>query len=161
NRNTPGAPDIAPFRYGAPGWLPVVGDWDGNGTATVGVVDPTTMTWYLRNRTSPGAADFAPFAYGAAGWQPVPGSTTPLLRLYAAHGAPAGAPLGWLSDAELQQAVAGALSRLAQAGVDPAVLALLQAAQFRVSPLSAGTLSLPHVHNRTVLVSPDAAGYGW
>jgi hypothetical protein len=29
NSNSPGAPDIAPFAYGAPGWLPVAGDWDG------------------------------------------------------------------------------------------------------------------------------------
>src|SRR5262249_27114185 len=26
--NTPGAPDIVPFAYGAPGWTPVVGDWN-------------------------------------------------------------------------------------------------------------------------------------
>src|SRR5262249_51178155 len=86
----PGAPDYAPFRYGAtwylsnsvgpyqadatfayggPGWTPVVGDWDGNGTWTVGVVDPT-RTWYLRNNNGPGAPDIAPFAYGGPGWPP-------------------------------------------------------------------------------------------
>src|SRR5262249_24098329 len=47
--NRPGAPDVAPFAYGAPGWVPVVGDWDGDGVATIGVFDPATATWYLRN----------------------------------------------------------------------------------------------------------------
>ena len=35
NSNSPGAPDIAPFAYGGPGWVPIVGDWDGNGTVTI------------------------------------------------------------------------------------------------------------------------------
>ena len=38
NENSPGAPDIEPFRYGTPGWTPVVGDWDGDG-ATNAVAD--------------------------------------------------------------------------------------------------------------------------
>jgi hypothetical protein len=69
----PGAPDIAPFRYGAPGSIPVVGDWDGNGTATAGVVNPAGETWYLRNSNTTGAPDVTPFAYGAPGWTPVVG----------------------------------------------------------------------------------------
>jgi hypothetical protein len=71
--NQLGAPSIAPFRYGAPGWTPVVGDWDGNGTATLGVVDPSTMTWYLHNSNSSGAPDLTPFQYGAPGDIPVVG----------------------------------------------------------------------------------------
>src|SRR5262249_12401781 len=35
----PGAPDGAPFAYCSPTSVPVWGDWDGNGTFTVGVVD--------------------------------------------------------------------------------------------------------------------------
>ncbi len=73
NSSSPGAPDLAPFRYGAPGWIPVVGDWDGNGTVTIGVVDPTTETWYLKNSNTPGAPDIAPFRYGAPGWTPLVG----------------------------------------------------------------------------------------
>src|SRR5262249_24029876 len=79
NRNRPGGADLAPFRYGAPGWIPVVGDWDGDGVDTVGVVDPSGQfgqapaTWYLKNSNSPGAPDLAPFAYGASGWIPVVG----------------------------------------------------------------------------------------
>jgi hypothetical protein len=100
----PGAPDITPFRYGAPGWIPVVGDWDGNGTTTLGVVDPSTETWYLKNSNTVGAPDVTPFAYGAPGWIPVvgdwdgngittvgvvdPGSSTWYLRNANSPGAP-------------------------------------------------------------------------
>jgi cyclophilin family peptidyl-prolyl cis-trans isomerase len=75
NENSAGAPDVAtPFQYGAPGWIPVVGDWNGDGSTTIGVVDPSTMTWYLRNENSAGQADVAtPFQYGAPGWIPVVG----------------------------------------------------------------------------------------
>jgi hypothetical protein len=69
-----GAPDAGQFPYGGAGWLPVAGDWDGDGITTVGVVDPATATWYLRNENSPGGPDVAaPFAYGLPGWVPVAG----------------------------------------------------------------------------------------
>jgi parallel beta-helix repeat protein len=79
NENSPGAPDFTPFAYGAAGWVPVVGDWNGDGVTTVGAFDAvgqfgkTPATWYLRNSNSPGAPDIAPFAYGAANWKPVVG----------------------------------------------------------------------------------------
>ncbi|MCI0455713.1 MAG: trypsin-like serine protease [Gemmataceae bacterium] len=73
NANSPGAPDIEPFAYGSSGWVPVVGDWDGDDTDSIGVVDPATLTWYLKNSNSPGAPDITPFAYGSAGWIPVVG----------------------------------------------------------------------------------------
>ena len=37
--------------------IPVVGDWDGNGTTTVGVYDQTLSLWLLRNENSQGPAD--------------------------------------------------------------------------------------------------------
>ncbi len=40
---------------------------------TVGVFDPATANWYLRNDNSPGAPNTGPFAYGGAGWSPVVG----------------------------------------------------------------------------------------
>jgi hypothetical protein len=48
----------------------VVGDWDGNGTTTIGVVDPATLTWYLKNSNGPGAWDVS-IHYGQAGDVPV------------------------------------------------------------------------------------------
>jgi hypothetical protein len=73
----PGSPDVTAFHYGGAGWLPVVGDWDGNGTTTIGVVDPRSATWYLRNENNNSAiypgVDVAPFPYGLPGWIPVVG----------------------------------------------------------------------------------------
>jgi uncharacterized protein GlcG (DUF336 family) len=53
----------------------VVGDWDGDGRDTVGVVQPAAAVWFLRNDNSPGAPDAAtPFAYGGPGWFYLAGS---------------------------------------------------------------------------------------
>src|SRR5438067_2190393 len=61
--STSGAADIA-FPYGAPGDLPIVGDWDGDGVDTVGVVRGSLFL--LRNSNTAGTADIA-FVYGDAG----------------------------------------------------------------------------------------------
>jgi hypothetical protein len=52
------------------GDLPIVGDWDGNGTTTVGV--RRGATFYLRNSNSPGPGDLA-FDYGLPGDVPIVG----------------------------------------------------------------------------------------
>jgi hypothetical protein len=51
-----------------------MGDWDGNGTATVGVVDVVNglLQWKLRNSNTPGAADLT-FLFGQQGDIPVVG----------------------------------------------------------------------------------------
>src|SRR5262249_57635733 len=84
-----GAPDGAPFAYGGPGHLPVVGDWDGDRVTTVGVFDPATATWRLRNSNTPGAPDVAPFAYGdgPSRSRPVMGAYGPGALLQATGGA--------------------------------------------------------------------------
>lgn len=68
-----GSANAGSFQYGGVGWIPVVGDWDGNGTVTIGVYDPSTATWYLRNSNSAGMPDIGPFQYGSPGWIPVVG----------------------------------------------------------------------------------------
>jgi hypothetical protein len=73
NSTSDGAPDIAPFPYGGASWQAVVGDWNGDGVSTVGVVDPNGV-WCLRNSNSPGVPDVAaPFGYGLPGWVSVVG----------------------------------------------------------------------------------------
>jgi hypothetical protein len=58
------------FRYGRPGDVPVMGDWDGDGTDTVGVVRLTgsggtfQWTWFLRNANSGGTATVPAFVFG-------------------------------------------------------------------------------------------------
>jgi len=69
NSNTTGFADIA-INYGLPGDYPVVGDWDGNGTATIGIY--RNGSFYLRNSNTVGFADLV-FAFGVPGDQPVAG----------------------------------------------------------------------------------------
>lgn len=69
---TSGAPDKT-FGYGGAGWKPVCGDWDGDGEDGIGVYDPATGTWYLRNSPTPGAPDLPTVQYGWSGASPVVG----------------------------------------------------------------------------------------
>ncbi len=53
--------------------IPIAGDWDGNGTVTTGLYDPTTAVFYLKNSNTAGPADIS-FTYGMAGnWIPIVG----------------------------------------------------------------------------------------
>src|SRR5262249_45465620 len=70
NSASAGAPDAGQFAFGGPGWIPLVGDWNGDGTTTVGVFDPATATFYLKNTNQAGAPDYQ-FTYGGRGWIPV------------------------------------------------------------------------------------------
>jgi hypothetical protein len=72
-QNSAGAPNIGPFGFGGAGWRPLSGDWNGDGVASIGVVDPNN-TFYLRNENSPGSADAGTFQYGAPGWTPFSGN---------------------------------------------------------------------------------------
>jgi hypothetical protein len=69
--NSAGPADTV-IAYGAAGWVPVVGDWDGSGKTGVGAFDPATATWYLRTTDGSGPSTLV-FQYGAPGWVPVVG----------------------------------------------------------------------------------------
>ena len=69
NSNTTGFADVA-LNYGIPGDYPVTGDWDGNGTATIGVY--RNGSFYLRNSNTVGFADVV-FPFGQPGDQPIAG----------------------------------------------------------------------------------------
>jgi len=69
NSNTSGAPDIS-LNYGIPTDYPVVGDWDGDGTDTIGVY--RNGVFYLSNSNTLGFADIV-FPFGAPGDQPIAG----------------------------------------------------------------------------------------
>jgi hypothetical protein len=70
NSNTLGIADVA-INYGLPGDYPVVGDWDGNGTATIGIY--RNGVFYLRNSNTLGFADII-VSFGSPGDQPVAAS---------------------------------------------------------------------------------------
>ncbi len=69
NQNTTGFADIA-INYGLGGDYPVVGDWDGNGTATIGIY--RNGSFYLRNSNTLGFANMV-FPFGQVGDQPIAG----------------------------------------------------------------------------------------
>jgi len=71
NANSAGNPTLV-FGYGSPGQKPVVGDWNGDGVATVGTFDPATGIWRLRNKNSVGPPNLA-IQYGGGPW------TTPVV----------------------------------------------------------------------------------
>ena len=69
NTHNSGFADVG-LNYGIPGDYPVVGDWDGNGTVTIGVY--RNGQFFLRNENTIGFADTV-FAFGQPGDQPVAG----------------------------------------------------------------------------------------
>jgi hypothetical protein len=73
--NSGGYADAA-YGYGAPnsGWIPLAGDWDGDGMTTVGMYDPSSSCFYLTNASGGGMAQIT-FGFGQAnaGWLPVVG----------------------------------------------------------------------------------------
>ena len=71
NSNSAGFADFN-IQYGPAGAIPIVGDWDGNLTATIGVYDPANQTFYLRNSNTPGFADLT-IRYGPPGAIPLAG----------------------------------------------------------------------------------------
>ncbi|MGH8941727.1 MAG: hypothetical protein ACRDWF_02795 [Acidimicrobiia bacterium] len=65
----PGSPNLV-IEYGRPGDIPVVGDWNGNGVHTIGVVRGNR--WLLRNSNRAGEPDID-FVFGQPGDIPVVG----------------------------------------------------------------------------------------
>jgi hypothetical protein len=67
NSNTGGVADIT-FTYAPAGMvrIPIVGDWDGDGTDTIGIYNPQTAAFFLRNSITGCIADIT-FTYGPAG----------------------------------------------------------------------------------------------
>ncbi len=71
NSNASGLPDIN-VLYGTLDEKQVAGDWNGNGTETIGLYSPSSGNWALRNSNSAGNPDLS-FAFGAGGSLPVAG----------------------------------------------------------------------------------------
>jgi len=69
NSNTTGVADVQ-INYGVPGDKPITGDWNGDGTDTIGVY--RNGVFYLRNSNTVGTADTF-FAFGLPNDQPIAG----------------------------------------------------------------------------------------
>ena len=92
NSNSAGFADVT-FGYGSESDFPVVGDWDGDGDDTIGIVrlsfdfsqECALLEWHLRNDNSAGPADEV-FEFGCLGFPVVgdwdgSGSDTPGVRV--------------------------------------------------------------------------------
>lgn len=64
NTNSGGAPDIPEFNFGVSTDIPIVGDWDGNGTWTCGIVRGNV--WSYRNSHTSGNGE-GTFGFGTGG----------------------------------------------------------------------------------------------
>jgi RHS repeat-associated protein len=75
NANSAGNADVTfGFGPGGLGWLPLTGDWDGDGRDTIGLYDPASANFYLKNANSAGNADVTfGFGPGGLGWVPLTG----------------------------------------------------------------------------------------
>jgi hypothetical protein len=86
NTNTGGGTNTADItvQYGTvgQGWIPLAGDWNGDGVTTIGVYDPgdsnSQSTFYLKNSDTAGGADIsATFGLvitgSTTGWKPIVG----------------------------------------------------------------------------------------
>jgi hypothetical protein len=75
NANASGLADIV-FGYGpdGAGWVPIAGDWDGDGLETIELYSAASGSFFLKNAHSPGPADQA-FSFGPRGtmWEPIAG----------------------------------------------------------------------------------------
>lgn len=56
------------------GWMPISGDWDGDGVDTVGLYSQANGFFFVRNANAPGPADLVlGFAAGGTGISPLVG----------------------------------------------------------------------------------------
>jgi len=53
-------------------WIPLAGDWTGKGYKSIGLYNPSTATFYLRNSNTSGSADITA-VFGNANWVPLVG----------------------------------------------------------------------------------------
>lgn len=75
-RQTFNGPQFTAFWFGDPGDIPLLGDWDGNGTDTIGLFRPSTGQWFFRNSNTAGTPTTS-FYFGVPGDKPISGNWQP------------------------------------------------------------------------------------
>src|SRR5262249_45713493 len=141
NTNAAGPADLTPQFIPIARFKPVVGNWSGTGTTTMGQYDPSNSNFYLTfsnvSTVTPDLSDF----YGppGAGFLPLAGNWNGA-ALRAAALAPPGADAGAapLTDAALQPIVHEAIQRYAAAGLPAELVQELAAVPVEVADLGNG-----------------------
>ena len=60
------------FPYGQPHWIPLAGDWNGDGISTIGVFNPSKSKFHLRDTNTTGIGEVI-FSFGGPGSIPIAG----------------------------------------------------------------------------------------
>ena len=120
---TPRCTPDAAFQFGTAGdgSIPIAGDWTAGGVDNIGLYNPQTSSFALRNSHTPGGADEA-FQFGPAGggWIPLTGDWAGVGEVQAASATPFAA----VSDRGLPSVAGGdAVATPVAAEADPAVAA--------------------------------------
>jgi hypothetical protein len=142
--------------------LPITGDWDGDGTDSIGLYNPTTSKFYLHNSNDVGVADLT-FQYGPpnAGWTPIVGdwngSGSPLRA--AGNQGIADSTIQPLRESDLQPLTAEAIARWTKTGISPVLANRLKNVQVVIADLPGSNLGL--AVGNTISIDRDAAGHGW
>jgi hypothetical protein len=166
NTNSSGNATVA-FAYGPPGagWQPIAGDWDADANAvdTVGLYDPATSVFFLRNSHTSGNADvFVGYGPPGWGWQPLAGDWDGSggSSLLAAGGEVLAAEgLAPLTQADLQPLVDEAVRDWTALGLAADRIAPLLAVEFVVADLPGAQLGWSE--RGRIYLDRDAAGHGW
>ncbi len=166
NSNSSGFADVT-FVYGpantgpaVSGQVPIVGDWNADGTDTVGLFNSTTSVFSLRNSNSTGFADITMF-YGPfnGGLTPLAGDWATSQPLLAANQVVASASTPALTQGDLQPIVRAAIARWASAGLNATTVQKLSQVQFVISDLPGSYLG--QTAGNRVSIDVNAAGNGW
>lgn len=155
---------IAPFPYGGNGMIPVTGDWDRDGADSIGVYDPNTARFRLRNSNNAGPADRGDFQYGPGGpnffplmgdWDG-PGVDT----LLAASSVPDGTyDVVPLEVADVQSVLDTAIGAWVGVGLDARRAASLGQVSISVVDLQGAVLGV--AGDNSITLDQNAAGHGW
>ena len=165
NENSSGVADLT-FRCGpmGSGWKPIVGDWNGDGTETIGLEDPAASRFYLRNESSTGVADLT-LNYGPAygGWTPLAWNSSCCARTAARRrrrhrcrsGHRAAHPVGVAAVGDRGDCPLGGGGLVGAFGRGP-----LKSVQFTIADLPGSELGLAR-EGAITIDNADAAGHGW
>ncbi len=168
NSNSTGINDIPAFSFGAEGSQPLVGDWNGNSTDTIGVYDAQLSIFNLRNSNDAGSPDAAVIGFGSAQLALPPGSQAWIAiagnwngsgsPLRAANVADANsATAAPIDESQLEPLVAEAISQWTL--ILPRAVELVADVQVQLADLPNDLLGL--TDGQTIRIDRDAAGNGW
>lgn len=175
NVDSPRADVTIQFGPAGLNWMPVVGNWSGQQSAsgkpidTIGLFDPVNERFYLRSANAGGIADTVVDFMG------VRQGSQPFLGIAIAGGSPlrsaamavdSANSIRELTPAALQPIVHEALNRFESAGLSANLVQALSSVQFIITRLPINDLGLEFgtVFDRAnafVELDPTAAGFGW